>query len=137
MLELENTKSLKGFGQVSRHSIMVGATKSIFLHILFASIGHTLDNAIQCQKERCQQKYIGFTTQQFRDRMCQHLGYIRNKNLNKAIGEHFNLPGHSKNDVKFTIIEKVRSQDPLYGREREKLHIRKFNTFYAGINKEP
>ena len=30
----------------------------------------------------------------------------------------------SKNDVKFTIIEKVSSQDPLYGREREKLHIK-------------
>ena len=59
-----------------------------------------------------------------------------NKNLNQAIGAHYNLPGHSKNDMKFTIIEAVRSQDP-YGREREKLHIRKFNTFYRGINREP
>ena len=30
-----------------------------------------------------------------------------------------------------------RSADPLYGREREKYHKRKFNTFYAGINREP
>ena len=92
---------------------------------------------IECQKERCKLRYIGFTTQEFRERMCQHLGYIRNKNSNKAIGEHFNLPGHSSNDFKCTIIEKVRSVDPLYGREREKIHIRKFNTFYNGLNREP
>ena len=57
--------------------------------------------------------------------------------MNQATGEHFNSPGHSKNDMKFTILEKVKSNDPLYGREREKLHIRRFNTFYAGINREP
>ena len=45
--------------------------------------------------------------------------------------------GHDKNKMKFTILEKVRSADPLYGREREKYHIGKFNTFYAGINREP
>ena len=73
----------------------------------------------------------------FTERMCQHLGYARNKNLNLAIGAHYNLAGHSKNDMKFTIIEAVRSQDPLYGREREKLHIRKLNIFYGGINNEP
>ena len=78
---------------------------------------------IECQKERCKLRYIGFTTQEFRERMCQHLGYIRNKNSNKANGEHFNLPGHSRNDFKCTIIEKVRSVDPLYGREREQIHI--------------
>ena len=92
---------------------------------------------IQCEKERCQQKYIGYTHQEFRERMCQHLGYVRNKLLNKATGQHFNLPGHSKNYMKFPIIEKVRSSDPLYGREREKLHIRRFNSFYGGINREP
>ena len=92
---------------------------------------------IQCDKERCKKRYIGFTTKEFRERMCQHLGYVRNKTLSKATGEHFNLPGHDKNNMKFTILEKVRSADPLYGREREKYHIRKFNTFYAGINREP
>ena len=72
---------------------------------------------IECQKERCKQRYVGFTTQTFTERMCQHLGYIRNKTLNQAIGAHYNLPGHSKNYMKFTIIEAVRSHDPLYGRE--------------------
>ena len=62
---------------------------------------------IQCEKERCKQKYIGYTHQEFRERMFQHLGYVRNKLLNKATGQHFNLPGHSKNNMKFTILEKV------------------------------
>ena len=40
-------------------------------------------------------------------------------------------------NMKFTVIEKVKSDDPLYGTERKKLMIRKFNSFYSGINKEP
>ena len=68
---------------------------------------------IQCDKERCKKRYIGFTTKEFRERMCQHLGNVKNKTLSKATREHFNLPGHDKNDIKFTILEKVRSTDPL------------------------
>ena len=62
---------------------------------------------------------------------------MRNKVESRATGQHFNLPGHSMHNMKFTVIEKVKSDDPLYGREREKLMIRKFNSFYSGINKEP
>ena len=69
--------------------------------------------------------------------MCEHLGYVRNKVISESMRKHYNLPGHSKNDMKFTIIEKVKSTDPLYGKEREKVHIRKFNTYYGGLNKEP
>ena len=92
---------------------------------------------LECEKEYCKQKYIGTTQQEFRDRIYQHIGYVRNKQISKATGEHFNLPGHRSHHMKFTILEKVKSLDPLYGREREKLLIRKFNTFYNGINKEP
>ena len=42
-----------------------------------------------------------------------------NINAMKKCGS-FNLPGHDKNNFKFTILEKVRS-DPLYGRERENI----------------
>jgi hypothetical protein len=51
--------------------------------------------------------------------------------------QYFNLPGHSSHNMKFTILENVKSEDPLYRREREKLLMRKFNSFYGGINKEP
>ena len=92
---------------------------------------------LECQKEYCKQKYIGVTQQVFRDRIYQHIRYVRNKQLNKATGEHFNLPGHRIHHMKFTMLEQVKSLDPLYGREREIKLIRKFNTFHNGINKEP
>ena len=46
------------------------------------------------------------------------------KKISEATGEHFNLPGHSHTDMKFTIIEQVKSLDPIYARETEKLHIK-------------
>ena len=92
---------------------------------------------LECDKEYCKQKYIGITQQEFCERIYQHIGYVRNKQLSKATGEHFNLPGHRIHHMKFTMLEKVKSLDPLYGREQEILLIRKFNTFYNGINKEP
>ena len=92
---------------------------------------------LQCDKENCRKQYIGETNQELRERIYQHIGYVRNKVISRATGEHFNLPGHSSHNMKFTILEKVKSIDPLYRREREKLLIRKFNSFYGGINKEP
>ena len=76
-------------------------------------------------------------TTDFRDRIYQHLGYVRNNIKTRATGAHFNLAGHGMKNMKFTILEQVRSNDLLYAREREKLFIRKFFTFYCGINKEP
>ena len=92
---------------------------------------------MECDKDKCKKQYIGVTQQEFRDRIYQHIGYVRNKQTSRATGEHFNLPGHNIHNMKFTILEQIRSRDPLYGREREKLLIRKFNSFYNGINKEP
>ena len=39
--------------------------------------------------------------------MYEHLGYARNKVTSEAMGEHYNLPGHSTNNMDLTIIEKV------------------------------
>ena len=66
----------------------------------------------------------------------EHRGYVANKHLSKATGAHFNLPGHSTNDMRVTILEKVHSMDPLVRKEREELFIRKFNTKYKGMNKK-
>lgn len=64
------------------------------------------------------------------------MGYITNQVISRATGAHFNLPGHSLADLKFTILEQVRYNDEEYRREREKYFINKFNTFYHGINRE-
>ena len=81
---------------------------------------------IECDKNNCNQRYIGYTQQEYHERIYQHIGYVRNKQIQKAKAEHFNSLGHGMHNMKFTILEKVKSSDPLYGREREKLLIRKF-----------
>ena len=96
-----------------------------------------------CEKENCRQatkftnRYIGETERTLKDRISEHLGYINTKKINEPAGNHFNLPGHSKSDMKVSILEKVKSYDPQYRKERESLQIRQFNTFHKGLNKKP
>ena len=56
--------------------------------------------------------------------------------INEATCKYFNLPGHSHTDMKFSIIEQVKSLDPIYAREREKRHIKIFKTYHMEINKQ-
>ena len=72
-----------------------------------------------------------------KDRISEHVGYIRTKKTNEASSEHFNLPGRSLAHTKVTIFEKVKSQEELCRKERKSFHVRRFNTFYRGINKKP
>ena len=92
---------------------------------------------ICCQKETCQMNYIGESERRLKDRIAEHIGYIRTKKQNQATGHHFNLPGHSLADFKVIALEKVKSSDPFYRKERESYLIRKFNTFYKGMNRLP
>ena len=62
---------------------------------------------LECDKEYCEQQYIGMTTD-FRDRIYQHLVYVRNNIKARATGAHFNLAGHGMKNMKFTILEQVR-----------------------------
>ena len=81
-------------------------------------------------------KYVGETKQILKFRLAEHRGYV-NSYDDTATGEHFKLPGHSLAEMTVTILEKVRSSDDLYRKEREKYFIRKFNTFYKGLNRQP
>jgi hypothetical protein len=69
--------------------------------------------------------------------LADHRGYVNNHDYTKATGDHFNSPGHSLADLTITVLEKVKSSDDLYRKEREKYFIRKFNTFYRGLNRQP
>ena len=42
---------------------------------------------VECKK--CSQQYIGETKRSLQDRFSDHLGYVRNKKLHKATGQHF------------------------------------------------
>ena len=81
-------------------------------------------------------KYVGETKRILKFRLAEHRGYVNN-NDDTATGEHFNMPGHSLSDLTVTILERVKSTDDLYRKEREKYFIRKFNTYYRGLNRQP
>ena len=92
---------------------------------------------IECKKERCNMKYVGETKRILKFRLADHRGYVNNLDESQATGKHFNSPGHSLSDLTIVILEKVRSSDDMYRKEREKYFIRKFNTYYNGLNRQP
>ena len=103
----------------------------------------TLFTCFLVKKENCEQqfklqdRYIRDSEKSLKYRICEHLGYIRNKNLIQAAESHFNLPGHSQDNLKVTSLELVLKTDVLYRKEREAHLIRNFNTFYRGLNRMP
>ena len=92
---------------------------------------------IQCMKDNCNEQYIGESKRAIKDRLGDHKGYIRNYHVNQPTGAHFNKPGHLLSDMKIIILEKVKKMDDQYRKEREKYFIKKFNTYYKGINQKP
>ena len=71
---------------------------------------------IECDKENCKQVYVGETERQIKERIKEHIGYARNNMIHKSTGKHFNLPGHSWQNMKFTVIDKLKSSDVVYSR---------------------
>ena len=54
--------------------------------------------------------YVGETSRSLQERFSEHLGYVKNKHLNKVTGERFNLKGHNHSDMKIAIMEKSTQQ---------------------------
>ena len=92
---------------------------------------------IQCNLDKCKQMYIGESEKMLSQRIQQHIGYVKSKTLSQATGFHFNLPNHSVANMSVTILEKSKKSDTYYRKEREHYLIRKFDTFYKGINRMP
>ena len=91
--------------------------------------------AISCTVDRCRKQYIGQTSKSLRERFGQHCNYV-DRNT-EATGRHFNLPGHSKWNMRVTVVEKIHSNEVWVREEIESLHIRKANSFYEGLNLKP
>ena len=91
---------------------------------------------IECNLPNRKMRYIGETEQNYFDKLCEDIGYIRCKKTDKATGRHFNQTGHSLANMRALILEKVKSPDLQY-RKRETYHIRQFNAFDCGPNLKP
>ena len=53
----------------------------------------------------------------------------------KAVGAHFNGPGHKVSDMAVTILEKVWNPDLMHLAVREEFWIKKVNSKYGGMNR--
>ena len=58
------------------------------------------------------------TEHSLRTRFTQHKGYMNNKQIKRAKGFHFDLPGQRISDMKVTILEKVEYNTEAYKEER-------------------
>ena len=76
---------------------------------------------ITCQIKNCNLQYIGQSERTLKERIQEHLGYIRNEKIDKATGEHFNSDGHFIHDLRVSVIEKLHKTDRATREVREKI----------------
>ena len=93
---------------------------------------------VKCTKEWCTENiYIGESERSLKDRIQEHIQYIKSNNKSQATGFHFNQSGHSVHHMVVTGLEKQKKKDSEYRKERESYLIRKFNSYNMGMNRMP
>ena len=128
---LPNAKSITGLA-------------SKYCHNINEPLSCTSSNIIyywRCTKPNCKLypecEYTGKSIRKFSTRMSEHRDYVKSEKISEPSGEHFNLIGHDVSHLKGMAIEKVYSTDPFVLEAREKMYIKKFDTFRKGLNREP
>ena len=118
----------------------VTSTASNFTHKIKQSLTCATSNVIYritCLKGQCNGlQYVGETGRPFKQRLADHIGYIRSERLDQPVGQHFNLPGHNLGHLEATIIEKCKLNSPLYRKTREAHFINIFASKYKGLNRK-
>ena len=66
----------------------------------------------------------------------QYVGMVGSTRLDNTVGEHFNLPGHSVEDITFLPFERVMNRDPFVIEARESHWISKYRGIDCGLNKK-
>ena len=85
---------------------------------------------IECSK--CGIQYVGMTKNALQKRFTSHRCDIKNKKKT-SVAKHFNLPGHSKEDLTIMIIDQEDNVKKLRKRERD--WINKLETKTHGLNR--
>ena len=78
--------------------------------------------------------YIGETGKRFSDRLTQHRGYIKRKDMTQPAGAHFNMKGHSIEDLRAVAFERVRPFDKTLRLQRESMWISRYDSIAFGAN---
>ena len=66
---------------------------------------------IECRRDNCKKSYIGETDRSMKERFSEYKDYAKNKHLNQPTGLHFNENGHGLENMKITIIEKIKNKN--------------------------
>ena len=64
---------------------------------------------IKCRK--CNKQYVGETENALHIRLNGHRSNVKTKKMEKPVAAHFNLPGHSMEDLTIVVIEKIWKED--------------------------
>ena len=82
-------------------------------------------------------QYIGETGRRLADRFRERICYVKSANFTHLrTGNHFNLPGHTLSNMKVSVLEKCKENNPTYREIRESYFINQFNTTVKGLNKK-
>ena len=63
-------------------------------------------------------------------------GYVT-QNIQDATGRHFNRPGNTLRNMSITFLKRVKSNDPVYRKERERYYKKKIQLILPGKELEP
>ncbi|CAM4618796.1 unnamed protein product [Lepidochelys olivacea] len=109
-------------------------------------ISHTIRGSFTCTSANviyaimCQQgpsaMYIGQTGQSLRKRINGHKSDVKNYNIHKPVGEHFNLSGHAITDMKVAILKQENFKSRLQRETAELEFICKLDTINLGLNRD-
>ena len=85
------------------------------------------------------QQYVGETGQTGEERFAEHRNtvvQVCHQGTTKPVGSHFQGPGHSVSDMRFTPIEQIYSNNIFVRKTRERRLINTLDLIRKGLNKK-
>ena len=112
---------------------IVGPSGSTQIKDSFSCTSQNVVYVIVCLK--CGELYAGETGRMLAERFREHLGDVRHARPNKEVAAHFNLPGHSLDDISVTGV--LTRSEMIQRRLLETKLIRRLGTLLPqGMNRE-
>ena len=108
--------------------------KSVKLNTALDCTSSNIVYCLLCNKSKCNQFYIGQTSQQLRERFSDHKSSVKHRRSN-AIGEHFNGPGHTMANMNILALEKVFTKGKPIIEKRESHYINILEAEHKGLNR--
>ena len=133
----------RGFSNCGQLCVLCPFAQSANSHVVSGKT-YQINGLLNCNSVGCVYKilcdkcddfvYFGETGRTLKTRFREHKNDIENARA-KPVSEHFNLPGHSLDNVIFIGIERVvPTEDTFLRKQRESFYIRRGNAVHDGAN---